>query len=84
MVGAPELLYLKVEMAHRGAREVLQMDLSATMVELGDKSRLVGQMMDRINLLSTVSQSGICQSLMMGEILLSVPTSATMLGLREL
>ena len=34
--------------------------------------------------LSTVSQSGVCQSLMMGEIFLAVPTSATMLGWREL
>ena len=44
----------------------------------------MGQMMDRINVLSTVSQSGICQSLLMGEILLSVHTSATMFGSWEL
>ena len=76
---------LKVEMSHRGvSREVLQMDLRARMVELGDKSRLVGQMMDRIIVLSTVSRSGVCQSLMMGEIFLAVPTSATMFGWREL
>ena len=84
MVGAPELLYLKVEMAYRGVREVLQMDLRARTVELGDKSRLVGQTVDKMVVLSTVSQSGVCQSLMMGEILLAVPTSATMLGWREL
>jgi hypothetical protein len=75
---------LKVEMSHRGVREVLQMDLRARTVELGDKSRLVGQMMDRMIVLSTVSQSGVCQSLMMGEIFLAVPTSATMLAWREL
>ena len=34
---------LKVEMSHRGVREVLQMDLRARTVELGDKSRMVGQ-----------------------------------------
>ena len=46
--------------------------------------RFLGQMMDRMIVLSTVSQSGVCQSLMMGKILLAVPTSATMLGWREL
>ena len=35
---------LKVEMSHRGVREVLQMDLRARTVELGDKSRMVGRM----------------------------------------
>ena len=53
---------------HQGVREVLQMSLRARMVELGDKSRLMWKMMDRMIALSTVSQSGVCQSLVIGEI----------------
>ena len=75
---------LKVELSHKGVREVLQMDLRARRVELGDKSRVVENMIDRMTVLSTVSQAGVCQSLLMGEILLCVPTSATLLSWREL
>ena len=75
---------LKVELSHKGVREVLQMDLRGRRVELRDKSRVVENMIDRMTVLSTVSQAGVCQSLLMGEIILCVPTSATLLGWREL
>ena len=71
----------KVEMTHREVREVLQnqMDLKTRVVGVSDKSRMLGQMVGRMIVLSTVSRSGVCQSLMIGEIFLAIPTSATML-----
>ena len=77
---------LKVEISQKGIREVLQMDLRARTVELGDKmsNRVMEQGGDRLTVLSTVSQDGVCQSLVMGDILLGLPTSASMLGWREL
>ena len=72
---------LKVDMTHMEVREVLQnqMDLKTRMVGVSDKSRMLGQMVGRMIVLSTVSRSGVCQSLMIGEIFLAIPTSATML-----
>ena len=72
---------LKVDMTHMEVREVLQnqMDLKTRMVGASDKSRMLGQMVGRMIVLSTVSRSGVCQSLMIGEIFLAFPTSATML-----
>ena len=62
-------------------REVLQnqMDLKTRMVGVSDKSRMLWQMVGRMIVLSTVSRSGVCQSLIIGEIFLATPTSATML-----
>ena len=72
---------LKVDMTHMEVREVLQnqMDLKTRMVGVSDKSRMLGQMVGRMIVLSTVSRSGVCQSLMIGEIFLAIPTSATVL-----
>ena len=75
---------LKEDMTHREAREVKevlqnQMDLKTRMVGVSEKSRMLGQMVGRMIILSTVSRSGVCQSLMIGEIFLAIPTSATML-----
>ena len=55
-------------------------------MELGEKNMVmvVEQGQNRMTVMSTVSQAGVCQSLLMGEILLAVPTGATMLGWREL
>ena len=72
---------LKVDITHIEVREVLQnqIDLKTRMVGVSDKSRMLGQMVGRMIVLSTVSRSGVCQSLMIGEIFLAIPTSATML-----
>ena len=56
-----------------------QMDLKTRMVGVSDKSRMLGQMVGRVIVLSTVTRSVVCQSLMIGEIFLAIPTSATML-----
>ena len=76
----------KVEMTQREVREVLQnqMDLKTRVVGVSDKSRMLGQMVGRMIILSTVSRSGVCQSLMIQEIFLAIPTSATMLVKTEL
>ena len=44
----------------QGGKEVLLMNLRTDTVELGDMSRLEGQMIDRMIVLSTVSMSGLC------------------------
>ena len=51
----------KVEMTHREVREVLQnqMDLKTRVVGVSDKSRMLGQMVGRMIILSTVSRSGV-------------------------
>ena len=44
----------------QGGKEVLLINLRTDTVELGDMSRLEGQMIDRMIVLSTVSMSGLC------------------------